>query len=135
MAGNGKHFVWQDYLTAYQTAWYGLVELDEPVRMINKALSGEDTELLRVDTFTNSAMSQEETYCKKEAIDQLSEEAKEIIDLVFNAPAEIMACFITPKYNKISKEKIHDFLLDKGWNQKIIKKCFAELRDLCNEFH
>ena len=134
MAGNGKHFVWLDYLTAYQTAWYGLVELDEPISAQSKGMH-ENVDMLRMDTLENETMSQEETYCKKEAIENLSEEAKEIIDLVFNAPAEIIACFITPKYNKISKDKIRDFLLDKGWNQKIIKKCFAELRELCNEFH
>lgn len=127
MAGKGKSLVWLDYLAAYETAWHGMVELDCPVT--------EDSGVTMKDMMASRFEDPEENLIKKDSLASLSSESKEIIDLIFNAPSEVLACFITPKYNKISKNKIKEYLIKEGWLEVTVSRCFKELKDLCSDFY
>ena len=110
MSGKGKGFIWQDYQTAYETAWHGLIALDEPVHDIESGPvgggHGTAAYITRMDQMPTEEMSQEDVYIKKDLYQALSQEAKEVIMMVLNAPKEILECFMTPKYDKISKDQI-----------------------------
>jgi hypothetical protein len=122
MSGNGKHFVWLDYLTAYEIAWKGgIVSSDAPLP---------DGETRFVDSMESESPSPENILLRKEAFRDLSSEAKEVVLLVLNAPQEILDCFFAPKYHKISKEKIGQFLVQqRGWKRRIVDRCFQELKE------
>jgi len=134
MSGRGKSFVWLDYLTAYEVAWHeGVVSLDTPT---NRSNSGDqqDSGMIFLDTFESDIPSPENILIKKEAFLNLSEEAKEVILLIFNAPQEILDCFFTAKYHKISRDKIYQFLIqNKHWNRKVVNRCFKELKDFSSQ--
>jgi hypothetical protein len=49
---------------------------------------------------------------------QLSDEAKGVIKLIINAPAEIMDVIATKKHKRISKDRIYR-MLSKQWRDKI----------------
>lgn len=131
MSGKGKGFVWHDYLTAYNTAWKGLVELDAP----SHKLKSMDEPALLVETFESPCENPEEAYMHKEAWEKLSEEAKTVAKLIFESPMEILECLMAEKYHKISKHKIKIYLIKKlGWKSKSVKRCFAELKDFASDF-
>jgi hypothetical protein len=133
MSGHGKSMVEYDWLTAYETAKKGLVELDEPFEK-DRGEGFSKVDLLRIDTMETDIILQENLVMKKEAYTQLSSEAKEVIEMIFNAPAEILECFMAPKYNKVSKNQIKNYLLINGWNPNIVRNCFAELRSFVANF-
>lgn len=141
MSGTGKHFVWQDYLTAYEVAWHdGIVSLDAPISGASYQQSYTPQEpgynIRFLDSMESDLPSPEDTLLKKEAFLGLSTEAKEVVILILNSPQEILDCFFTPKYNKISKDRIWKFLSEnKGWKPKVITKCFRELREFSSDFH
>jgi len=131
MAGNGKHVNPYDYLTVIETCKKGVVELDRPV--IKGKMYTEDVTAL--DMMPGIDPSQEELIIKRDSFSKLSKESKEIIEIVLNSPADIIDCFITPKYNKISREKIKAYLVKEGWNDKTVKTCFQEIKDFCSAFY
>jgi len=134
MSGNGKHFVWLDYLTAYEVAWNGgIMSLDARTDRPNSG-DQQDGGMIFLDTFESDIPSPENILIKKEAFLNLSCEAKEVILLILNAPQEILDCFFTAKYHKISKDKIWKFLVEnKKWNKKVVDRCFKELRDFSSQ--
>ena len=127
MAGRGKSMVEYDWLTAYETARLGMVELDQimPSRDGGGSMDFTRGELLESTTIS----SPEEILLKKEAFLSMSQEAKEIVQLIFNAPQEIIDCFMTETYEKVSKKKIKEYLIINGWHPNTVKKCFGELRE------
>jgi hypothetical protein len=133
MSGNGKHLVIYDWLTAYETGIKGMIELDEPIQTNKRGRFG-DIETLRIDTMESPITSPETELIKKDEYLALSLEAKEIIEMIFNAPKEILECFMTPTYNKISKGKIKEHLVSHGWSKKQIKDCFGELKKFASNF-
>lgn len=133
MAGHGKSMVQYDWLTAYETATKGMIELDEPIHVDHRG-SGGDVKTYRIDTMESPIVSQESILIKKDAYLALSQEAKEVIEIIFNAPKEILECFVTDTYDKVSKRKIKNWLLTQGWNRKKVRFCFAELRDFSSNF-
>jgi hypothetical protein len=133
MPGHGKSFVFYHYLTAYNTCWKGIEELDEFIRGNEFSPSGEG--IRRIDLLETDLMSPEETLIHKDALEKLSSEAKEVIILIFNAPKEILETLAADKYDKVSKRKIRDFLIrEKGWERANVKKCFRELKLLFKDF-
>lgn len=132
MAGNGKHVNPYDYLTVIQTCQKGVVELDKP---ISKGRAHDSDIVTLLDLMSCEEPSQEDSVMKRDGFSKLSKESKEIIDIVLNSPSEIIECFTTPKYNKISRDKIKDYLVKQGWNEKLVKGCFKELKDFCTAFY
>jgi hypothetical protein len=132
MSGHGKSMMVYDWLIAFETAFHGLLELDKPIAKDRGEGPGE-VYVLMVDRMETEIPSAEETFLRKEAYSSLSKEAKEIINIVLNAPDEIMECLTCPKYNKISKSKIKTYLMGQGWNRQKVKSCFAELKGYASE--
>lgn len=130
MAGNGKHMVWHDYQTAFETVFHGIVELDEPIGMENGS-----REVTRLDMMESSYTSPEDEIIMKDSFSHLSKEAMEVINLVLNSPMEVIECLKTPKYDKISKRKVRKYLEKNGWETRKVKSCFEELREFCSEFY
>lgn len=125
MAGTGKKAVWHDYQVAFEAVWRGLEELDKPV--LTKAGNGQT--LLFGETLPSKGYSPEEIAIKKDAYTRLSSDAREIFDIIVEAPAEIINALKTPKYNKISVRKFSAFLKEGGWSCQDIENCFSELRE------
>lgn len=139
MSGTGKHFVWLDYLTAYEVAWRGgIVSLDALISGTSSSQSYPPQEsgygMRFLDSLESDLPSPEDTLLKKEAFTSLSAEAKEVILLILNSPQEILDCLLTPKYNKISKDRLLIFLTTtKGWKPKVVAKCFKELKEFSSD--
>ena len=76
-------------------------------------------------------LSPEEILLKKESYNRLSEEAKYVIGICLNTPAELLDLITTPVYRKISKEKLTKYFR-KMWNQKKVNRVFREIQNLVN---
>ena len=136
MSGNGKHFIWQHYLTAYQVCWKedGIDSMDRYVRGNENSPTGQ---MLRLgDTFESNSTNPEEIAIKKDLLQKLSEETKEILRLIFNGPKEVLDAFCTMKYNLISKPRIKDYLvINAGWEPQEVERCFEELEELARDIY
>ena len=72
--------------------------------------------------------NQEKEYIRKELFQQLSAEAKEVIDIIINAPTEILELITTSKFKLFSKNKIRDYFHQhKGWKKQRVDKVFREI--------
>jgi hypothetical protein len=132
--GHGKSMVWQDYQTAFEVCFHnGINSLDEQLN------SGEPTAkaATKMDFLEDEvALSPEEILIRKDAFLFLSSEAKEIVSIIFNAPAEVLETFTSPKYNCIHKKRIGAYLIkEKKWPTNIVCKCFDELKSFCSVFY
>jgi len=70
----------------------------------------------------------EKKVIQKDFFDHLSKEARGIMEMIFNAPDEIIQTFTTNTYNKISKRKIKKYLMKNGWRRKEILFSFMEIK-------
>jgi len=68
----------------------------------------------------------------KELVESLSTEAKDIINIVLNSPAEVLEFFLSPITKKVSKEKVKQFFRKKFGGRKA-EKTFKELKTFLNE--
>jgi len=80
-----------------------------------------------------SKLNQENEFFKKEAFENLSSEAKEVVNIVLNSPDEILQLICTSKFGMYSKDLLKKYLhKNKGWENKKIKKVFRELSKYVN---
>ncbi len=115
--GTGKKMMIYPWLTVYNTTHLGDIVYDENPTEDDK------------QSITLSGIENQETICiKKDLTTKLSDEAKDIIRLILNGPAEIIETFMTTKYKKISKNLIKNHLIELGWATKKIDKTFSELK-------
>lgn len=78
--------------------------------------------------------NQEDEYLKMESFEKLSKEAKDVIDIVLNSPAEILEKFKTSKYNLYSKELLKGYLKEKfNWKKPKMDRVFVELASYTNQ--
>ena len=70
----------------------------------------------------------ERSFFKKEMIENLSNESKDIIRLIFSSPSEVLQEITSPVHECVSKQRIKNFLLQKGWKRVKIEKSFSEIR-------
>ncbi|MFA5355738.1 MAG: hypothetical protein WC302_03370 [Candidatus Paceibacterota bacterium] len=75
-----------------------------------------------------SPRNQEKELIKQEMLSSLSTEAKEVIDIVLNSPAEVIESLTTPTYNCISKSLISKYLKHKNWKKNKIESSFNEIK-------
>ena len=115
------------YLLAYNLLKNGLI----PVTTTEcKDLESPSSELiLKSDT-----LSQEKQLLKKEAYDRLSNEAKEVIDLIINSPDEILQLFITPKRRLLSCSLLKQILSDSWKSKFIVEEVFQEIKRWVENF-
>lgn len=80
-------------------------------------------------------LSPEETLLRKSTLENLSEEAKEVIRLIFIAPAEITEQFTSKTRNTISKVKLLNYLYRQlKWKRKKINSVEKELKEAVKIF-
>lgn len=136
--GNGgKGFVVADWQVAYNIVYdNGIIPYLEV-----EPTSNEEFEYKEFYPVLPSRNNQEEELIKRDLLQHLSEEAKEIISLLFKSPAEVLESLMPPKYKgtstevgeKYSKELLRKKLISDGWKTKKINKVFSELRNLVLE--
>lgn len=134
MAGHGKSMVWQDYQTTFEICWRGgISSLDVPI----DNAPGTAHATTRMDFLEDEiALSPEEILIRKNAFEVLSSEAQEIVSIIFNAPAEVLETFTSPKYNRIHKKRIGEYLMkEKKWPASLINTCFNELKSFCSALY
>jgi hypothetical protein len=73
----------------------------------------EDIQLL------SQQMNPERLVIKKQEYENLSEEAKEIIHVILNAPTEILDELSSPVKNRVTMKRIRNFFQDR-WNSQFI---------------
>lgn len=64
-------------------------------------------------------LTPEKLLIKKQLFNNLSGEAKEVIQLIFNSPSEILDLIKTPKQKRITKVKIRKYL-SRSWHSTFI---------------
>ena len=64
----------------------------------------------------------------------LSDEAKQCIDMIFNAPAEILSMISSPKTKKISKNKIATMMRRQWKDKRAAQKVIKELDEFVKVF-
>lgn len=81
-----------------------------------------------------STLNQEKEFMRKEAYEQLSEDAKEIVQLIFSSRKEVLELITTEKFKSISKNLIQKYLLKyRRWKKEKINKAFRELSRYTNQ--
>lgn len=70
-------------------------------------------------------ISAERAIIKKEAFENLSNEAKELIQIILNSPTEILEALATPKSKRITKNSIFQHL-SKIFRSKFIARLIIE---------
>jgi len=74
-------------------------------------------------------LEKEKTEEKKKKFQSLSDEAKQVIQMVLNTPTEIVDLIFTEKLKKISKNKIA-LMLQRQWkDKKYVNKVISELEE------
>jgi len=59
----------------------------------------------------------------------LSNEAKEVVGLIYNAPYTIIQLLSTRKRETITLTSIERFLIESGWSKKRVQKTVRELKN------
>lgn len=81
--------------------------------------------------FEQRAVNPEGMVMRKELVDRLSEEAKEVIKIIFNMPSELVGYIWGCKEKQIDKLTCHDlrqYLRYYGWKYLVIESVFQEIR-------
>lgn len=130
MSGHGKSMIFYPYLTAFNVAWKdGIESTDAPVRI------GESETVPRVDTMRNEGFSPEDIAIRKNLVENLSAEAKDVIMTILNCPEEILSVAKPRKYENLSKRRVQEYLKKKlRWSPKKIESCFREISELASVF-
>lgn len=99
--------------------------MKEQRRFKNQGISVEYLEELHapVGNFEND-------YIFKNLIDSLSEEAKKIISIVFNTPADLLKILPQPM---LSLSQLTQYLVNTGWERAVISKSINEIREILHE--
>lgn len=77
--------------------------------------------------------NQEKQLIKHEQFKELSSEAKEVIDIVLNAPKEILEVITAPSKEETSKKRLRPYLAKK-WGRAKVNKIFDELKEFTKTF-
>ncbi len=81
--------------------------------------------------FEQRAISPEGIAVRKDLIDRLSEEAKEVIKIIFNTPSELVEYLWGCKEKQVDKLTCHDlrqYLRYYGWKFTVIEGVFQEIK-------
>lgn len=79
-------------------------------------------------------LEKEKQKTKKMAYNSLTSEARQIIDIILNAPSEIMELIASPKTKKINKERIELMLQEKWGEKRAAKLVMKELEAFVKTF-
>lgn len=130
MRGKGKNDF--GFLVACQLYAYGTMSIEDT---INNGEQDEGGGLSVKDTIADLAPGAEQTLIKKELVENLSEEARSVMQLILEAPVDVLRLLKTPRYDKVSRRRISRYLKDTyGWDPITIERSFEELKELCKNF-
>jgi hypothetical protein len=77
----------------------------------------------------SSTMNVEDIVIRKQLIEQLSNDAKKMINLIINGDDKVIKKLTTKTYNVISKTLIKSYYIKLGYSDKFIEKVFKELKE------
>jgi len=133
MPRQGKKMVEENWLVGYQVAYgHGIIDYDSlglDVWADEKEFVGMD----QADLKSLSASSPESNLMKRDLVNHLTSEAKEVVSLILNGPSEVIESFKTLKYDCISKTKIAEYLTKIGWKTRKIDRVFREIKQFSKE--
>jgi hypothetical protein len=116
----GKDLTSEDYIRAlYINAGKAFVYLDD--QGFYRIKSSPDADVVQLKS---KSIDPEKALIKKQAVDSLSEEAKEVIDIILGAPSETLRLLSTPT-GRLTKRSIR-IGLQKLWHSKFIAKTVIE---------
>jgi len=75
----------------------------------------------------------EKEVIKNDTYQKLSQEAKEVIQIVLNTPSEILEIIATPKLAKIKPEKLRDYL-HMTYSKRVVRRIYRELKRFTSGF-
>jgi len=78
--------------------------------------------------FLGKHANQHEEYCWKESLQQLSKEAFEVCQIIFESPADFLS-----SSKKASRGKVYRTLRKKGWSWPSIWRSFTEIKAFLND--
>jgi len=113
-----KRITEEDYLIAYSVQHKDFKQID----------SDEN------DVLPSPQISAEKAVIKKEAFDRLSQEAKDVVDVILHSPAEIVQLISTPKRKQITPRAIYQHLSKVLHSKVIAKHIIKELREWVRHF-
>lgn len=132
MSGKGKNFVEYHWQIGYNL-FIGIGELPR-----EDTLKGDCCIFIEVGNpkkiFLQSNSNVEDYIIKKDAVANLSNEAKDVINMIFKGPEDFLKEISTPKYNCVSKNLLIKKLISIGWERNKIKKVFDELKNFVSTF-
>jgi len=86
-------------------------------------------EIVEAQSPLDILIEKEEAKIRHEKYRSLSNEAKEVITMIFHAPPEILDLITSSKILKFSKNKIERFLQKKWGNKEFPRKIISELEE------
>ncbi|MFB5622467.1 MAG: hypothetical protein ACE5RH_00560 [Nitrosarchaeum sp.] len=107
-----------NYLAAYNILC-GL----KPVSTIESSTEDDSNEIILSSTSPDA----EKRLMKIGAFESLSEEAKEIINIIINAPPEFFNLITTPKRSLISKRMLKTLFVDLWYSEFIVEETLREI--------
>lgn len=72
----------------------------------------------------------ENAYIFKDLINSLSAEAKKIVSIVFNAPADLLKILPQPM---LSLSQLTQYLVNAGWERTVVSKSINEIKEILHE--
>jgi len=83
---------------------------------------------LEWDELHSNLPDPEKILIMKDEFSHLSNEAKEVVGLIYNAPYTILQLMKTQKRENLTIGSIEVFLIENGWSKKRVAKVFRELK-------
>lgn len=128
MAGHGKGMVERDWVVGFNLFFnYSEISIEAETEQWN------DKSYILQEMSDNQTNAETELI-KKDCFEHLSNEAKEICNLIFNSSAEVLALIKSPTYNRISQSRIKKLLKKRGWEELTIYRSFKELTEMTKLF-
>ena len=140
----GKGFVAADWQVAYNIVFDNGIEPyleSEPINFERAQSDHKGSSYAGFHSTLPSHSNQEKELIKKDLVQNLSKEAKDVIYLLFKSPVEVLKDLMPLKYKGttseageiFSKERIRLKLISEGWKPNKINKAFQEIRVLVSE--
>lgn len=102
------------------------------IEIVDTIETQEEFEEFRKEIILKSSSNPEMSYILKESFSNLSDEAKQVIRFIFDAPEELLKVLAPAKANKVSVRKFKN-LLYSSFGSKVAKSIFREVKKWLRE--
>ena len=72
---------------------------------------------------------------RKELVSNLSDDAKEVVLAILNAPINILEALSPANYKRPTRNMLRKYLFQSGWQHKKIDVVFDELKEYCDQLN